>query len=217
MMLAYSDIISQCPTQLYYSVLPFLPSDMFLSCQYPGRISLLTGQGKSWSPLLFTLAKDFRRPVVFFAPDGCTIAVAECGLGIQLYEASNGLMNSSIDRMDWSVPLQGMFTADGAQVVVLLASGPRDDGKTEFGIQYCDLATQNVRLHRIHLEGVSEYDHIQLAGDGSYVVFLERRKRSNTRICIHRIHGGDDANSDLIEFHVWVPRTYLAIALPYLD
>src|SRR5258708_16709242 len=59
MMLAYSDIISQYPTQVYYSVLPFLPSDTFLSCHYSGRISILTVRETSWSPLLFRLAKSF--------------------------------------------------------------------------------------------------------------------------------------------------------------
>src|SRR5258708_2511648 len=84
MILAYSDIISQCPTQLYYSLLPFLPSDTFLSRQYSGSISILTDREKSWSPLLFRLAKPFHKPSVFFTLDGCTLAVVSHG-GLQLY------------------------------------------------------------------------------------------------------------------------------------
>src|SRR5258708_30047130 len=115
MMLAYSDIISEYPTQVYYSVLPFLPSDTFLSCHYSGRISILTSREKSWSPLLFRLAKSFYRPLTFFMLDGCTLAVVSDD-GIELYDASNGLLNSSIeipeDNTYWRMPLQAMTTAD---------------------------------------------------------------------------------------------------------
>ena len=125
MMLAYSDIISQYPTQVYYSVLPFLPSDTFLSCHYSGRISILSGRETSWSPLLFRLAKSFdhHRPLIFFTLDGCTLAVVSDD-GIELYDASNGLLNSSIKVPKdhyWRTPLQGVTTADGSQVLVLFA------------------------------------------------------------------------------------------------
>src|SRR5258707_13663193 len=93
MMLAYSDIISEYPTQVYYSVLPFLPSDTFLSCNYSGRISILTSREKSWYPLLFRLAKPFypHRPLIFFTLDGCTLAVVSYD-GIKLYDESSGLL-----------------------------------------------------------------------------------------------------------------------------
>src|SRR5260221_413939 len=99
MMVAYSNIISQYPSQVYYSVLPFLPSDTFLSCHYSGRISILTGREKSWSPLLFIMAKSFDFPLIFFTLDGCTLAVVSED-GIELYDTLNGLLNSSI-KMPW--------------------------------------------------------------------------------------------------------------------
>ena len=86
MMLGHSDLISQYPTQVYYSVLLFLPSDTFLSCHYSGRISILTGREKSWSPLLFRLAKSFHYPLFFFPLDGCTLAVVSDD-GIELHDA----------------------------------------------------------------------------------------------------------------------------------
>src|SRR5258708_2317090 len=192
MMLAYSDIISQTPTQLYYSVLPFLPSDTFLSGS--GRISILTSREKSWSPVLFRLTKRFFEPSTFFTLDGHTLAVASDD-GIDLYEASSGLLNSSIempvDRGNRRHPLQGMFTADGSQVFVLFFSWR--DGEVYYGIQHYDLARQNVQVHRIPLEKHIADDLIRLSGDGSYVVFPEP-EASNTRICIQRIHGGDHAS-----------------------
>src|SRR5258708_7513202 len=195
MMLAYSHIISEYPTQLYYSVLPFLPSDTFLSHHYSGRISILTGQEKSWSPLLFRLAESFHvYSVIFFALDGCTLAVVSDGAsGLQLCDASNGLLNSSIEmptHTDRRMPLQAVFTVDGSQVLVLFTSVT---GGIYYGIQHYDLARQNVRLHRIPLEKRIENDLIRLSGDGSYVVFPEP-EMSNTRICIQRIHVGDHAS-----------------------
>src|SRR5258708_1513467 len=82
MLLANSRIISQHPAQLYYSVLPFLPSDTYLAHQYPapmGCISVLTGQGNSWTSLLFTLPGG----VVAFAPSGHMLAV-RCTDGLLL-------------------------------------------------------------------------------------------------------------------------------------
>src|SRR5258708_4551000 len=192
MMLAYSDIISEYPTQVYYSVLPFLPSDTFLSCHYSGRISILTSREKSWSPLLFRLAKSFYCPLIFFTLDGCTLAVVSDD-GIELYDASNGLLNNSIkmpEDKDQRTPLQGVTTADGSQVLVLFAER-RYEG-VYYGIQHYDLAKQSVQLHQIHwhLEKRIANDLIRLSGDGSYIVFAEP-ETSNTRICVQRIHGGD--------------------------
>src|SRR6266436_360813 len=119
MMLAYSDIISEYPTQVFYSVLPFLPSDTFLSCHYSGHISILTGQETSWSPLLFRLAKSFSDPLISFTLDGCTLAVVSDD-GIELYDASNGLLNSSIKMPEdkyWRTPQQSVTIADGFLIV----------------------------------------------------------------------------------------------------
>src|SRR5260221_9127303 len=192
MLLAYSDIISQYPTQVYYSVLPFLPSDTFLSRQYSCGISILTGGEKSWSPVLFRLEKSFHRPLFFFTLDGCTLAVVSED-GIELYDALNGLLNSSI-KMPWDkywrIPLQAITIVDGSQVLVLFTE-MRD--KVYYGIQHYDLAKQNVQLRQIHLEKRIANDLIRLSGDGSYIVFPES-ETSNTRICVQRIHGGDDAS-----------------------
>src|SRR5258708_35354876 len=100
MILANSDIISQYPSQLYYLALPFLPSDTYLARQYPtprGCISFLTGQEDSWTPLLFTLPQG----MAAFAPGGHMVAVARIwtyGDKIQIYNASNRLLDSSIKR-----------------------------------------------------------------------------------------------------------------------
>src|SRR5260221_11579494 len=75
MILANSDIISQYPSELYYSALPFLPSDTCLARQYPapgGCISVVAGRENSWTPLLFTLPSG----VAAFAPGGHVVAVA---------------------------------------------------------------------------------------------------------------------------------------------
>src|SRR6266436_8705233 len=198
MMLAYSNIISQYPTQVYYSVLPFLPSDTFLSHQYSCDISILTGGEKSWSPLLFRLAKSFYYPLTFFPLDGCTLAVVSDN-GIELYDALNGLLNSSIkmpgNTMYWRIPLQAITIADGSQVLVLFTKRRERDEDEEvyYGIQHYDLAKQNVQLHQIHLEKRITHDLIRLSGDGSYIVFAEP-ETLNTRICIQWIHGGDDAS-----------------------
>src|SRR5260221_5722364 len=156
MILAYSNIISQYPTQVYYSVPPFLPSDTFLSRQYSCDISILTGGEKSWSPLLFSLAKSFDYPLFFFPLDGCTLAVVSDD-GIELYDALNGLLNSSIKMpgniMYWRIPLQAITIADGSQVFVLFTKRRVGDEDEEvyYGIKHYDLAKQNVRLHKIHL------------------------------------------------------------------
>src|SRR5260221_9483629 len=91
----------------------------------------------------------------------------------------------------WRTPLQSVTTADGSQVLVLFTKR-RDEG-VYYGIQHYDLAKQNVQLHQIHLEKEITHDLIRLSGDGSYIVFAEP-ETLNTRICIQRIHGGDDAS-----------------------
>src|SRR5258707_2454359 len=84
-----------------------------------------------------------------------------------------------------------MTTADGSQVFVLFTK--ELDDEVYYEIQHYDLAKQNVQLHQIHLEKRIANDLIRLSGDGSYIVFAEP-ETSNTRICVQRIHGGDDAS-----------------------
>src|SRR5258708_33165043 len=116
MILANSDIISQYPSQLYYSALPFLPSDTYLARQYltpRGCISVVAGQENSWTPLLFTLP----RGAAAFAPGGHMVVVAPWTVPdrdkIQMYNASNGLLNSSIKRISSTPPHFVAFTEDG--------------------------------------------------------------------------------------------------------
>src|SRR5260221_1671064 len=120
MILANSDIISQYPAQLYYSVLPFLPSDTYLARQYPttprGCISVVTGRENSWTPLLFMLPEG----VAAFAPGGHMVTVAPYWSDkIQICNASNGLLNSSIERISSTRPDLAAFTEDGSGVVVV--------------------------------------------------------------------------------------------------
>src|SRR5260370_14143905 len=122
MILANSDVISQYPAQLYYSALPFLPNDTYLARQYPtprGCISVVTGRENSWTPSLFTLPPG---NVAAFAPGGHIVAIASED-GIQICNASNGLLNSSIGRTgstDDYTPCLAAFTEDGSGVVVVL-------------------------------------------------------------------------------------------------
>src|SRR5258707_758421 len=122
MILANRDMISRYPAQLYYSALPLLPSDTYLARHYPtpgGCISVVTGRENSWTPLLFTLP---RADVAAFAPGGHVVAVASRDKGMQIYNASNGLLNSSIGRIsstDNSFPRLAAFTEDGSEVVVV--------------------------------------------------------------------------------------------------
>src|SRR5258708_3270865 len=114
MLLANSDIISRRPAQLYYSVLPFLPSDTYLARQYPvprGCISVVTGRESSWPPSLFTLPWGC---VAAFAPGGHMFAVGRWD-GIHIYDASNGLLNSSIRKMGSTdyYPCFAAFTENG--------------------------------------------------------------------------------------------------------
>src|SRR5258708_10439554 len=119
MLLANSDLISRCPAQLYYSVLPFLPSDTYIARKYPsprGCISVVTGRENSWSPSLFTLPEG---DVAAFAPGGHMFAVGRKD-GIHIYNTSNGLLNSSIRTMGSKhyCPCFVAFTEDGCGVVV---------------------------------------------------------------------------------------------------
>src|SRR5258708_4115287 len=88
-----------------------------------------------------------------------------------------------------------MTTGDGSQVLVLFTKDSEPGEAFYYGIQHYDLAKRNVQLHQIHL-GKSllvTNDLIRLSGDGTYIVFPDP-ETSNTRICVRRIHGGDDAS-----------------------
>src|SRR5258708_25458380 len=120
MLLANSDLISRRPAQLYYSVLPFLPSDMYLARQYPtlrGCVSVLTGRENSWTPSLFRLPGG---TVAAFAPGGHMFAVGRED-GIHIYNASNGLLNSSIRTISSMkyTPYSAAFTEDECGVIVV--------------------------------------------------------------------------------------------------
>src|SRR5258708_31805299 len=119
MLLANSLLISQLPAQLYYSVLPFLPSDTYLSRQYPtprGCISVLAGREDSWTLSLFTLP-DGDLTASAFAPGGHMFAIGRKD-GIHIYNALNGLLNRSISSMG-NKPGLASFTEDACGVVVV--------------------------------------------------------------------------------------------------
>src|SRR5258707_15533687 len=120
MILANSDVISRYPAQLYYSALPLLPSDTYVTRQYltpRGCISVVSGRKNSWPPLLFTLPEG---EMAIFAPGGHMVAVIS-KKRIEIYNASNGLLNSSIST-DIESPLSAAFTEDGSEVVVVSTS-----------------------------------------------------------------------------------------------
>src|SRR5258708_40198212 len=99
MILANSDMISRYPAQLYYSALPFLPSDTYVARQYPtprGCNSVVSGRENSWTPLLFTLPLG---RTAAFTP-GFHIFPAISHEDIQIYNASNGLLNSRIPHIN---------------------------------------------------------------------------------------------------------------------
>ncbi len=186
MILANSDMISWYPAQLYYSALPFLPSDTYLARQYPtprGCISVVTGRENSWTPLLFTLPTA---NTIAFAPGGHMVAVIS-DEGIQIYNASNGLLNSSTST-DIDSPCSAVFTEDGSEVVVISNSAfyPR----VSYQIAIFNLVKQSGQIWRTTPLKESYYPHT-LSEYGSYVAFPEH-KNGDTRICIWRTDGSDD-------------------------
>src|SRR5260221_7182070 len=192
MLLANSDLISRHPAQLYYSVLPFLPCDTYLARQYPtprGCISVLTGRENSWPPSLFTLPQGH---VAAFAPSGNMFAVGRED-EIQIYNASNGLLNSSITTISTDhIPCLAAFTEDGCRVVVV--SSDQSYPKVSYQIEKFDLVKQNRQIYR-----TTPHDDLyplQLSEYGSYVAFAEHKNR-DTRICIWKTDGGDDTSIPL--------------------
>src|SRR5258708_6851818 len=192
MLLANSDLISRCPVQLYYSVLPFLPSDTYLARQYPtarGCISVLTGRENSWTPSLFTLPAG---TVAAFAPGGHMFAVGRKD-GIHIYNA-NGLLNSSIRTSSVHHICLAAFTEDecGVVVVLLVWNYESDGGcKCSYQIEKFDLVKQNSQICRT--TPCDDYYPLKLSEYGSYVAFAEHKHR-DTRICIWNTDGGDESD-----------------------
>src|SRR5258708_231886 len=188
MLLANSDLISWHPAQLYYSVLPFLPSDTYLARQYPAPrscISVLTGREKTWPTSLFTLPPG---KVLAFAPDGHMFAVGHDN-GIHIYNGLNGLLNSSVrtgSSMEYS-PYLATFTEDGCVVVVVSSTGFHH----RYQIEKFDLVTgkQNGQIYRTILHGKFR---LKLSEYGSYVAFAEFTNNFDTRICIQKTDGSDN-------------------------
>src|SRR5258708_25070441 len=197
MILANSDMISWYPAQLYYSVLPLLPSDTYLAHQYPtprGCISVVTGRENSWSPLLFTLPEA---DVAAFAPGGHVVAVASRDKGMQIYNASNGLLNSSIGRIsstDDDEPHLAAFTEDGSEVVVVSLTHHLF-GYTHRVAKF-NLVKQSGRIWRSIPRDDGPYHALALSEYGSYVAFSEH-KNGNIRICIWKTDGSDDISIPL--------------------
>src|SRR5258708_2966097 len=189
MLLANSDVISRRPAQLYYGVLPFLPSDTYLARQYPisrGCISVLTGRENSWTPMLFTFSGD--TVAVAFAPGGHMLAVGRED-GIHIYNASSGLLNSSIRTISSvdHIPRLAAFTEDECGVVAV--SSKWSDSKVYYQIEKFDLVKQNSQICRTT---TCDDDYpLKLSEYGSYVAFAEY-KIMGTRICIWKTDGGDD-------------------------
>src|SRR5258708_8534833 len=189
MFLANSHIISRHPAQLYYSVLPFLPSDTYLARQYPaptGCISVLTGRGNSWTSLQFTLP---RGRVAAFAPGSHMLAVRHED-EIHIYDASNGLLNSSI-RITGSAydTIAAAFTKDGFGVIVVSMQP-----KLSYCIEKFDLVKRNGQISRTFPR--DDRYPLKLSEYGSYVAFPEH-KDEDTRICIWKTDGSDDISIPL--------------------
>src|SRR5258708_22808456 len=189
MLLANSHIISRHPAQLYYSVLPFLPSDTYLARQYPaptGCISVLTGRGNSWTSLQFTLR---RGRVAAFAPGSHMLAVRHED-EIHIYDASNGLLNSSI-RITGSAydTIAAAFTKDGFGVIVVSMQP-----KLSYCIEKFDLVKRNGQISRTFPR--DDRYPLKLSEYGSYVAFPEHQDE-DTRICIWKTDGSDDISIPL--------------------
>ena len=194
MMVAWSGVISQYPTQLYHSVLPFLPSDTYLSRRYPtqtGGISILRGRHRTWSPLLFTLTTDSHDYETAFAPKGQMLALAYLSR-IDLFDALSGLPLISIVRpeprdsdLDFEFVCGATFNASMSEVIV--ARSWKSDN-----VEYCDVIKYNVtrQIGRVQRTApvLTDSPPIQLSEGGSYLAFLH----SEREIRIWRTDGEDE-------------------------
>src|SRR5258708_19801245 len=192
MLLANSHIISLHPAQLYYSVLPFLPSDTYLARQYPAPrdcISVLAGRGDSWLSSLFTLPKG---DVAAFAPGGHMLAVGRTD-GIHIFYASNRLLNSSIRTTGSTrdTPRLATFTEDGFGIIVV--SSNWEDSTCR--IEKFDLVKRNGQICRTILGNNINY-LLKLSEYGSYIAFPENNNK-DTRITICKTDPSDDISLPL--------------------
>src|SRR5258708_3621707 len=182
MILANSDMISRYPAQLYYSALPLLPSDAYVARQYPtprGCISVASGRENSWTPLLFTLP---HRSMAVFAPGGHMVAVISHE-EIQIYNASNGLLNSSIPHRS-NPQHSAAFAEDGSEVVVVSESG------SVHPVFYRIAKFNLVKQTGQNWQTTPRDDRypLTLSEYGSYVAFPEHQ---DSRICIRKTDGSD--------------------------
>ena len=194
-MLAWSTLLSQYPTQLYYSVLPFLPSDTYLARHYPTHtsgISILRGRDRSWSPLLFTLRANSWYPGITFAPKGQVVALASLSR-LDLFDARSGLPLSSIvgpERTGSYLPhvCGATFNADASEVIVARSQ------TLQHGYAHCDVVKYNVtrQIGWVHRWALGKYAKFQLSEGGSYVAFDDSTGLSGRGIRIWRTDGGDD-------------------------
>ncbi len=198
MLLANSDLISRHPAHLYYSVLPFLPSDTYLARKYPAPrdcISVLTGRENSWPPSLFKVTSLYEGSLVTLAPGGHMFAVGDEDR-IQIYNASNGLLNSSIGSMATDghyYPNVAAFTEDECGVVMVW-SGEFDGKLGSHQIEKFDLIQQIGQIYWTTPRDVES--PLKLSEYGSYVAFAEHNNR-DTRICVWKTDGSDDISIPL--------------------
>src|SRR5258708_23641058 len=183
MILGNSDMISRYPAQLYYSALPLLPSHTYFARQYPiprGCISVVSGRENSWPPSLFTLPEG---EVAAFAPGGHMVAVIS-KKGIEIYNASNGLLNSSVPRSSFHEH-SAAFTEDGSEVVVV----------SELGTSFRPVSYRIAKFNLVKQTGQNwqttprdDPYPLTLSEYGSYVAFPEHQ---DSRICIRKTDGSD--------------------------
>ena len=195
MIAAWSGVISWYPTQLYYSVLPFLPTKSLLARHYPSHdrgISVLMGRDNSWAPLLFKLK---RSDEVAFSPKCLTMALANF-YEVELYDALSGLLLGTIVEREpltsgsrrWHV-MGAAFTSNTFEVVVAQHWEEGEDSYCEV-VKY-NIARQSRQVHRTTRVENESWNLIRLSGDGSYVVVPESTQ-SERRLCIWKTDGGED-------------------------
>ncbi len=116
--------------------------------------------------------------------------------GIHIYNASNGLLNSSIRTMSSKdyTPYLAAFTEDECGVVVVSSHRSYPNLKFSYQVEKFDLVKQNGQICRI--TSPDDFYPLKLSEYGSYVAFAEHKNR-DTRICIWKTDGGDDISISL--------------------